>query len=178
MRTSRKGKRKRRCVVTEGSLQQEELSELRTLVARREVCWDVFMERIVESGKTRTIGYELMLSGIHAPASRPPFPGCELCKSVVEDLRRIALWILPEDDRASVHALEPYQPVIRRPRRRHHREEVTLSIKILHRHRYQDPLDECERRCLRDMERRLKVVGACEGEWKPPALRPAPPDLP
>lgn len=73
---------------------------------------------------------------------------------------------MPKEHRASFYEIEPYRPVIRATRKRKLREEVTLSVKILHRDHYEDPIDKCETRCLVEMEERLKQIGASEGEWK------------
>jgi len=150
---------------------QEEIRSLRETVGRREVCWEVFAERVAEADKPRAIGFELELSGIHTPADRKPLPGCDLCKEVFEDLKRVAVWILPQEHRASVYEIAPYEAAIRSSSRRQRRQEVSLSIRILHGHHYGDPVDRCEQRCLREMEERLKQLGACPGEWKPVSLR-------
>ena len=70
--------------------------------------------------------------------------------------------------RPSVSEIDPYQPVIRASTRRRLRSEVSLSIRIHHRHHFDAPIDTCETRCLREMRERLKRLGACEGEWLPP----------
>jgi hypothetical protein len=153
--------------------EQRALKTLRDTVRRREVCWDVYPERVGIRGKTRTVGFEMVLSGIHTPGTGHPTPGCVLCKEAFADLERVARWIIPREERASVHQIQMYQAAIRRAAQRHHRPEVSLSLKILHRQGYEEPIDACERRCLNEMEARLKMLGACPGEWKP---RRSPPD--
>ena len=148
------------------------LAALRDVVQKRQVCFDSFRERVgFQHAGSRSIGYELLLSGIHSPGSHPPLPGCDLCKDVYEDLKKIAQWILPKDHRPSFYEIEPYRPIIRATRKRKLREEVTLSIRILHRDHYEDPIDTCETRCLVEMENRLTQIWACEGEWTPLATR-------
>lgn len=143
------------------------VDSLRGIVEDREVCFDAFRESVgFQSAGPKAIGYELVLSGIHSPGSHPPQPGCDLCREVYDDLKTIAEWILPKEHRPSFYEIEPYRPVIRATRKRNLREEVTLSIRILHRHHYEDPIDKCETRCLVDMENRLKEIWACQGEWK------------
>ena len=150
---------------------ESELRQLRELAERREVCWDVFRERVAVRGAIRTVGYELVLSGIHTPAQHAPTPGCDLCKDVFSDLRTLARWILPKEHRPSIYEIKAYRPIIQHARRRSMRAEVTLCIKILHRHHYEDPIDQCETRCLTEMEQQLRRIGACQGGWKP---RPPP----
>lgn len=146
----------------------QELEALRRIGAGRQVCWDVFREKVgfVKRG-VKTVGYELVLTGIHSLGEHPPRPGCDLCKEVYEDLKRIALWILPKEHRPSVYEIEPYRAVIRSTGKRKLRSEVSLSIKILHRHHFDAPIDACETRCLVEMEKRLKDIWACEGPWVP-----------
>lgn len=38
-------------------------------------------------------------------------------------------------------------------------------IKILHRHGFDQPVDACEVRCLRDLEQRLVELGAQKDRW-------------
>lgn len=143
-----------------------DLESLRHLVSKREVCWDVFREKVrFTHGGVETIGYELVLTGIHSPGKHPPRPGCELCREVYDDLKSVALWILPKEHRPSVYEIEPYHAIIRSTGKRHLRSEVSLSIKILHRDHYQAPIDTCETHCLVEMEERLQSIWACEGAW-------------
>ncbi|HSF15053.1 MAG TPA: hypothetical protein VLK65_05835 [Vicinamibacteria bacterium] len=145
----------------------ENILALRGIVEQRQVCFDAFRERVgFQALGPRAIGYELVLSGIHARGSHPPMPGCELCRDVYDDLTAIAEWILPTEHRPSSYQFEPYRPIIRATRKRRLRHEVTLSIRILHRDHYEEPIDKCETRCLVEMKDRLKQIGACDGEWK------------
>ena len=50
-------------------------------------------------------------------------------------------------------------------RQRADRPDVRLTIQILHRDHWDQPIDECEERCLKDMEQALRELGACEGAW-------------
>lgn len=61
----------------------------------------------------KAIGYELVLSGIHALGAHPPLPGCDSCRAVYEDLKTIAEWILPTEHRSSFYEIEPYRPAMR-----------------------------------------------------------------
>lgn len=142
--------------------------DLRDIVQKRQVCFDSFRERVAFTlAGAKAVGYELVLSGIHSRGEHPPMPGCDLCKEVYHDLRTIAEWILPDEHRPSFYRIEPYRPVIRATRKRGLRDEVGLSIKILHRDHYGDPIDKCETRCLVEMETRLEELGASHGQWKP-----------
>jgi hypothetical protein len=45
------------------------------------------------------------------------------------------------------------------------RPDVCLTIAILHENNWDQPIDEWEEYGLKDMERALHEVGACEGSW-------------
>ena len=46
------------------------------------------------------------------------------------------------------------------------RSEVSLNIKIIHRHGFDQPVDDCEQMCLKEMRRKLAELGVKEGDWK------------
>lgn len=50
-------------------------------------------------------------------------------------------------------------------RLRSHRPDVTVCIHILHRQGFELPVDACEVRCLKEMERQLAELGASERQW-------------
>jgi len=143
----------------------DELERMRRVVAMREVCWDVFREKVGFHDGIETVGYELDLTGIHSSGGHAPYPGCDLCKDVYRDLLQVARYILPKEHRPSLYEIEPYEAVIRSSRKRGLRDEVTLSVKILHRDHYEAPVDACETRCLAEMETRLASIWACKGAW-------------
>ena len=143
------------------------VEELQSLVERNRVCYEVWPEHLRVRDKNIAVGFQLELLGMAPHEDGHPEPKwTELCHTFA-DLERIAEWILPKEHRASFYEIEPYRSVIRATRKRKLREEVSLSIKILHRDHYEDPIDKCETRCLMEMTDRLKQIGACEGEWKP-----------
>ncbi len=72
---------------------------------------------------------------------------------------------MPREERPSEYEIEPYRAAITYWSLHHNRPDVTLTIRILHRHGYELPVDECEDRCLKEMEQRLTEVGACRLQW-------------
>ncbi len=48
---------------------------------------------------------------------------------------------------------------------RGNRPDVTLSVKIVHRRGFDQPVDDCEMRCLKEMKAHLAELGACERQW-------------
>jgi len=51
-------------------------------VDARQVCFDVFPERVSIPDGARAVGYDLALGGIHAASDHPPLPGCDLRREV------------------------------------------------------------------------------------------------
>lgn len=138
-----------------------DLTVLRELVQRFRVCWKVWPEFTYVNHEQRQIGYGLELAGTHEPWVKHPEPGCEHCRRIFVVLREIANWILPRDQRPSTYEIGPYDQAIRYMPSRHDRPDVIFTVKILHREGYDGPVDECEDRCLKEMEEGLKALGAC-----------------
>ena len=139
--------------------------ELKNLVERFRVCWKVWPELIYIKGEKRQIGYELELSGTHEPWVEHPEPGCEHCQRVYLALRQIAEWILPKEKRPSRYEIAPFDQSIRYTPSHGNRPDVLCVIKIVHRHEWDQPVDECEERCLEEMEQRLSGLGAGHLSW-------------
>lgn len=144
---------------------QDTLETLQTLVKAHQVCWEVLPEQIpVVEDRPRQVGFDLMLYGTHAPEDHP-FPGCEKCQIIYKDLRKIAKWILPKDKRTSRYEIEIFDRAIRYDHARGNRPDVSLTVKILHRSDFDQPVDECEVQCLTDMKTKLSKLGVKEGRW-------------
>jgi len=142
------------------------LEELRMLVQDHRVCWEVLPEKIpVKDEAPLKIGFDLMLYGTHEEGEHPT-PGCEKCKQIYRDLRKIANWVLPKEERPSRYEISIYDSAIRYNRMRGSRPDVGLTIKILHRSEYDRPVDECEIACLNEMKTKLSSLGAQERYWK------------
>ena len=77
------------------------LEELRMFVQNHRVCWEVLPERIpVKDDEPLKVGFDLMLYGTHEVGVHPT-PGCEKCAGIYLDLRKIANWIIPKEERPS-----------------------------------------------------------------------------
>jgi len=134
-------------------------------VKRFRVCWEVWPEYLVVCGERRHVGFELVLCGTHEPGTTTIMPGCLHCHRVFEALQEIAIWIQPQEIRPSKYRIGPYDSALHYAAVRNHRPDVALSVKILHRERIEDPLDECQVRCLEEMKSKLRALGAPEGRW-------------
>lgn len=140
---------------------QDAFGELKDLVRQHKVCWDVWpVYHIGHKGEKVQIGFELELTGTHHESKEPPKPGCVECVTVYNDLKRIAQWILPDEDRKSRYEIGVFDSSIHYSSKRKFRGEVGLTIRILHKGKFDDPTDDCEVRCLNEMEQKLKALGA------------------
>lgn len=142
-----------------------QIDTLQDLVRRCRVCWQVWPEFAMVGAEQRQIGFELELSGTHEPHVKNPSPGCEQCRWIFSVLVEIAKAILPREKRPSRYEVEPYEKRIVYAQARDYRPDVTLKIKALHREQGLAPVDACEIRCIKDMQDRLKDLGACQGSW-------------
>jgi hypothetical protein len=149
----------------DGAVTQPTHAALAELVQRFRVCWEAWPEFELLGHEKRQIGFVLELHGTHEPGVKHPLPGCPHCLRVFDALRTIADWILPREKRPSRYEIESYVPVISYSPARGNRDDVTLTIRILHREGYERPVDACEARCLKEMEARLKELGASEKQW-------------
>lgn len=140
-------------------------SVLAGFVNRYQVCWEVWPEYLMVGGKERQVGFELELTGTPEAGTEHVGPGCPACRRVYAALRAVADWILPKEDRPSRYEVGPYEQALRYSAVRALRPDVTLSVKILHRRGFDQPVDQCEVRCLEEMKQRLKQLGACERQW-------------
>jgi hypothetical protein len=124
------------------------------------MCWEVLPEKTpVKDEAPLKVGFDLMLYGTHQEGEHPP-PVCERCQQIYRDLRNIANWIIPKEERHSRYEISIYESAIRYNRIRGNRPDVRLTIKIFHRSEYERPVDECDVLCLNEMKRKLSFLGA------------------
>ena len=146
------------------------VEHLREIACRHEVCYEVWPERSVLEGRAIRIGFELQLCGANTHASEDgpdhPVPGCAHCFSTYGELRQIAEWILPREERPSRYEIGAFDHSLHiAPRQRKSRNEVVLTIHIMHRHDFNREVDDCEDRCLKEMRQSLHQLGIVEGMW-------------
>lgn len=140
-------------------------STLATLVQRFQVCWEVWPEDLMTREGRKQVGFELELSGTPESKNGQVSPGTTACQNVYDALHAIANWIFPKEERPSVYEIQPFERALHYSSTRDHRPDVTLSVKIVHRHGFDLPVDACEVRCLGEMEQRLKQIGARQCQW-------------
>ncbi len=117
---------------------------LKELVERFRVCWEVWPEYVYVGREKRQVGFALELYGTHEPGTGHVDPGCRHCQRVFAALRTIVDWIQPRDLRPSMYEIAPYDQSISYSSVRDNREDVCLTLRILHRSGFECPVDECE----------------------------------
>ena len=145
---------------------EEALIRWNEFVRRYRVCYEIWPEYLPVKDKRVPVGFELILIGAHEPGAHPE-PGCELCAEILKPLRAIAEWILPKVERDSRYEVEIHDHAIQGRAQRKFRPEVTVSVRILHRQGFDQPVDACERTCLQEMEEKLKSIGVQYQLWNP-----------
>jgi hypothetical protein len=156
----------RHVTYTEGS--QPSAEDLKALAQKHQVCYEVWPEWSLVEGQRVKIGYMLELYGANAHEDGQDAchlgPGCGSCRETYEDMKRIAEWIMPQEERISRYEIEPFNRVLHiAPKQRKLRSEVVLTVKILHRHEVNLPVDECEQVCLKEMQDKLAALKVLEG---------------
>ncbi len=138
---------------------------LQEFVKHYQVCWEVWPQYLMVGGKELQVGFELELSGTPEIGTNHLGPGCPACRHVYSALHAVAEWIFPKEQRPSMYEIAPYETALRYTKVRGNRPDVILSIKIVHRRGFDQPVDECEMRCLQEMKQHLSELGACERQW-------------
>ncbi len=136
---------------------------LASLVQRYQVCWEVWPEYLAVDNRMRQVGFELELSGSDKCIQfNPTCPECLQIRSVLE---AIANWILEERDGNLTIEFSHHEQSISYSAARGNRPDVTLTIRILHRTGFTDPVDRCEISYLERMKTRLRQLGVCDRQW-------------
>jgi|CXWL01.1.fsa_nt_gi hypothetical protein len=147
------------------SLNEESVKDL---IEMHRVCYEWSNEYEMVNGVRTATGYSLRLYGDNVEhkaddAESVPVPGCPVCRKTYNDILCVAHWILPRDRRESIYEIEPFDFAFHFAPNRSWREEIVVTIHILHRIDITQPKDECENRCLAEMTASLKKLGVLEG---------------
>lgn len=142
------------------------MEQLRDLVKKHQVCYEVWPDFLIVGGEKTKVGFEIQLFGVDEHASAHLLPGCKHCLETYGDMRQIATWILPTEERLSGYEIEPFDQAFHESPKRRLRNEVALSIKIFHRHGFDQPVDRCEEVCLKDLQDNLRRLGIPRGSWQ------------
>lgn len=146
------------------------VERLKEIARTHKTCYEVWPEWSTKDGRKMQIGFELQICGVNEHAAQNgnhPVPGCPRCFRTYSELRQIAEWILPLDERPSRYDIQGFDHALHQaPSKRHRRSEVVVTIVIMHRRDFNRPVDDCESRCLKEMRERLKQLGIEEDIWR------------
>jgi hypothetical protein len=139
----------------------EKVEELRALVRRLHVHYDVEPELEMRGSARVKVAQVVRLWGIHEKGSGP-LPGCEKCHEIISRLERVAAYVL--DDATSMQfEVEPFRPALYDSRVVPGTDEVALPIRIpVSPQAAATPASESAERCLKLIRARLKELGVPE----------------
>jgi hypothetical protein len=134
------------------------VDEMRSWVHDHHVSWEMRPMLVSERGTIHPVGYELTLC---APVT-DLMPACAVCGSVFAHLQAVAAAALPEGrSRSTVCRIRPFDNSVHlRPGPRRLEPEIQLTVELSHVDDYFRDIDECERRCAREVQDRLRRLGA------------------
>jgi hypothetical protein len=139
-------------------MENDAITLLKTIVEKHTVRYQVWPHYEMHDGNRVMVGFDLQLHGTHDHGNTRLSPGCSLCAETFADLRKIAEWILPKEERPSSYEIPAFDQSLSSSGKGPF--EVVLPIRIEHRHDFFGPVDDCEQRCLREMEQKLVELGA------------------
>jgi hypothetical protein len=142
-------------------MESDTISRLKAIIEKHAVRYQVWPHYEMHDGQQVMVGFDLELHGTHDHGNTRLSPGCRLCTETFADLRQIAEWIVPKEERPSRYDLPPFDQALHGSRKGPL--EVILPIRIEHRHDFFSPVDDCEQRCLAEMEQSLAGLGISGG---------------
>lgn len=128
------------------------------------VTWELGPWQELVAHRVTPVGYELRLFAVHARDAHPS-PGCADCVTLYDRLRAIAESVLPREHRPTRYDVERFDTSLHHRPESNWTPEVQLTVHILHRDDYLQPVDECEKRCADEIQRGLKSLGARPRSW-------------
>ena len=144
---------------------------LQDVVLRHQVSYEVWPEWSGSGGRARRIGYCLSLCGVNDQVDcvgGHHVPGCPHCGSTYDEIRKIAEWITLKEQPDCRFQIEPFDRAFNiAPRQRWSRNEIIVTVKILHSHNVDGPVNESQERSLNELRLELKKLGVREGVWQP-----------
>jgi hypothetical protein len=147
---------------------------LQAIVLRHQVSYEVWPEWSGCGGRARRIGYCISIGGVNDQVpcvSGHHVPGCPHCGSTYDDIRKIAELITLKEHTDCRFQIEPFDRAFHiAPRQRWSRNEIIVTVKILHRHNVDGPVNESQERCLNELRAELRKLGVREGVWQAPKI--------
>ena len=147
------------------------VEELREMVRRHCACYEVLPEWSAGGGPRAQIGYGLSICGVNEADGAAPgrhTPGCSHCRRTYDGLRNVVEWVTPKEEMDCHFEIVAFDRAWHvAPAQRRARREVVATVKILHRRDVNAPVDDCQRRCLKEMRAKLAELGVQDGVWQP-----------
>lgn len=134
--------------------------ELVRIVSERGVTYEILPDQAAVDGALVKNGLRVILRAPSRHEDGCRFSSRLACPSVFEDLTSIARAVLPSAVRGSRYDLDGFDHSLHIDPRRHFEGDVILTIHVRHRGALDEPIDECQRRCTRDIEAALSSLGA------------------
>ena len=147
---------------------------LQDVVLRHQLSYEVWPEWSGCGGRAKRIGYCLSICGVNDQVDcirGHHVPGCPHCGATYDDIRKIAEWITLKEQADCRFQIEPFDRAFHiAPRQRWSRNEIIVTVKILHSHSVDLPVNESQERCLNELRIELKKLGVREGVWQAPKV--------
>ncbi len=151
-----------RSTFEEDSRQEEELRER---VRRHRICWYTRPEHQVREAKRRQVGFRLGLLGSQDwPGTHPITSSAEFW-NLYRGLHELARWLLPQVNDEGDLQISVFDASLTSTG---HRQDVIVTIKIIHRQGFDHPVEAGELRYLADMEEKLLRLGVPQDERSGP----------
>ena len=153
------------------SIDEQTVSEvLQNVVLRHQVCYEVWPEWSGCGGRVRRIGYSVSICGVNEEVecvTGHHVPGCPHCGLTYDALRKIADWITLTEQPDCRFQIQPFDRAWHiAPKQRWSRNEIIVTVKILHSQNVDGPVNESQERSLNNLRTELKRLGVHEGVWQ------------
>jgi hypothetical protein len=132
--------------------------EMQSWVHEHHVAWEMRPMLVSEHGAIHPVGYELTLS---VPVD-DLVPACASCLGAFAHLQDVAAAALPDGrGRRTVCRIRPFDNSVHlRSGPRRMEPEIQVTVELSHAGDYFQDIDECEKRCARELQDRLRSLGA------------------
>jgi len=138
--------------------------EITKWITEHKVCWELFPYFILVGDQTVEVGFELYLYAQHADSVRAD-PGCNECRKLYDRLQELAVLTLPQEHRPTRYEIEPFDSSFHIRPETKLKTEVQLKMLIIHREDFLRPVDNCERKCVKEIQQNLAALGVQPRIW-------------
>lgn len=138
---------------------------LREFVRQHKVTWGAQPLTAMNGPERVQVGHELELRAHHDADGVHSSMECSNCAELYLQLKKLAETALPCPDQSTRVEIGPFDGSLRLDPSEGLQPRVVLRIQILHSDDYFQPIDDCQNRCLKEIEDRLAVFGVQHGHW-------------